>query len=278
MKATRTVICKLALKPEQVADIDATLKAFASACDFAAAVARRIGSTSKRKVQKVAYRDIRKTFGGLSANLAIEVDSAFAPTSIDYDARIFKFRERDWTFSLTLLPGRKRLVTTLGDRQREMLKGQKPTAAQLVRRRDGVYFLHVQLTGEAPAKIETNGTLGVDLGVVNLAVDSDGETFKGDTVEATRKHYSKRRKDLQSKGTKSAKRKLRKIRRKEADFRKDRNHKISKAIVAKAQGTARAIGVEDLGGIGERTTVKKPQRSRGVGRSSPTRHSPLVCR
>jgi IS605 OrfB family transposase len=126
--------------------------------------------------------------------------------------------------------------------------------------------LHVHIVDEAPDPIETKGTLGVDLGIVNLATDSDGETFKGDTVEATRKHYGKRRKGLQSLGTKSARRKFRKLRAKEANFRKDRNHKISKAIVAKAKGTARAIGVEDLGGIGERTTARGPeQRSRMKG-------------
>jgi putative transposase len=153
----------------------------------------------------------------------------------------------------------------LGDRQKSMLKGRKPTSAVLSKSRNGGYFLHVQIVDEAPEPIETKGTIGVDLGVVNLATDSDGESFKGDTVEATRKHYSRRRKGLQSKGTKGAKRRLRKIRAKESHFRKDRNHKISKAIVAKAKGTACAIGVEDLGGISRRTTVAKPQRDRMKG-------------
>ena len=70
METTRTVVCKLAPTPDQCRDIDATLKAFASACDFAAEAARRIGSTNKVKVQHDAYRTIRETFG-LSANLAI---------------------------------------------------------------------------------------------------------------------------------------------------------------------------------------------------------------
>ena len=43
--------------------------------------------------------------------------SAFAPTSIDYDARIFSFREWNWTFGLTLLSGRVKIATVLGDRQ-----------------------------------------------------------------------------------------------------------------------------------------------------------------
>ena len=37
----------------------------------------------------------------------------------------------------------------------------------------------------------TTDFIGVDFGVVNLAVDSDGETHLGDDVERTRKHYEK---------------------------------------------------------------------------------------
>src|SRR5262245_35141668 len=114
METTRTVVCKLAPTPEQRDQIDATMKAFAKACDFAAETARRIGSTNKLKVQLHAYRDIRARFG-LSANLAIRAiaractalkdprrrHSTFAPTSIDYDARIFAFHEGNWTFGVT---------------------------------------------------------------------------------------------------------------------------------------------------------------------------------
>src|SRR5947209_7877153 len=150
METTRTVVCKLAPSPEQGRDIDATLKAFAGACDLAAETARQIGSTNKVKVQHAAYREIRARFG-LSANLAIRaiaracaalkvparMHSSFAPTSIDYDARIFAFHEWNWTFGLTLLSGRVKIATALGARQKSLLKGRAPTAAVLVKRRDG---------------------------------------------------------------------------------------------------------------------------------------------
>ncbi len=34
---------------------------------------------------------------------------AIAPTSADYDARIFAFREKDWSISLTLVGGREHI-------------------------------------------------------------------------------------------------------------------------------------------------------------------------
>jgi putative transposase len=278
METVRTVICKLAPTPEQVIEIDATLQAFASACDFAAETARSIHSTNKVKVQQAGYKEIRSRFG-LSANLAIraiaracaalkvpeKAHSAFDPTSIDYDARIFSFREWDRTFSLTLLNSRQRIEAKLGERQRSMLKSKKPTAATLVRRRDGGYYLHIQLTDEAPKPIEIKGVIGLDMGVKNLTVTDDGETFSGDGVETCRRKYQRIRKTCQKAGTKSAKRKLRKVRAKESRYKRDVNHVISRRVIEKAKGTGCAVGIEDLEGISKRTTVKKADRSRMKG-------------
>jgi putative transposase len=229
-------------------------------------------------VQQAGYREMRETFG-LSANLAIraiaracaalkvpeKMHSTFEPTSVDYDARIFSFREWDWTFSLTLLHSRQRVKTHLGDRQRAVLTGRHPTAAVLVKRRDGALFLHVQLTDDAPAPIDVLDVIGVDFGIVNLAVTDDGETFSGDGVEAVRRRYHRHRKLLQQAGTKSATRRLQKMRMRESGFKRDTNHGISKRIVAKAKGTASSIALEDLAGIGKRTTARKGQRSRLTG-------------
>ncbi|WP_406697135.1 transposase [Singulisphaera sp. Ch08] len=248
------------------------------ACDFAAESARSLGFTNKVKVQHACYWKIRETFG-LSSNLAIraiaracaalkvsaKMHSAFAPVSIDYDARIFSFHEWNWTFGLTLLSGRVKLTTKLGERQNAALKGRKPTSAALVKRRDGAYFLHVQLTDEVPESIETKGTIGVDMGVKNLATTDDGENFSVADVDACRRKYSQARKTCQRKGTKSAKRKLKKISKREAQFQANENHVISKRIVAKAKDTASAIAVEDLGGIDPRTTARKADRSRMKG-------------
>lgn len=158
MDTIRTLACKLAPTSEQRLELDATLVAFADACNFIADVARQIHSSNKVKVQHACYAEVRSRFG-LSANLAIraiarvcaalkvksKAHSTFASTSIDYDQRIFSFREWDWTFSLTLLQSRQRLATALGDYQKARLKGKAPTSATLVKRRDGTFFLHVPL-------------------------------------------------------------------------------------------------------------------------------------
>src|SRR5262249_23657804 len=53
--------------------------------------------------------------------------------------------------------------------------------------------------------------------------------------------------------------------RKEARYRKDVNHRISKELVAKAKDTGRGIAMEDLSGIRDRLQFRKPQRARMGG-------------
>jgi IS605 OrfB family transposase len=273
MKTTRTVSCKLSPTPEQAADMDATLEAFAAACNFAAEVARQIGSTNKVKVQHACYAQLRQRFG-LSANLAIRaiaracaalknpqrMHSTFEPTSIDFDARIFAFQEGNWTFGLTLLSGRTKIASCLGERQKGLLKGRKPTWAVLVKRRDGTYFLQVQLASEAPEPIQTEGCLGIDLGRRRVAVDSDQQIYQSEEVNRVRSHYPKVRRSAQKKGTRGSKRFLKRLSGRERRHQRAINHKISRQIVNKAKATGRAIVLENLEGIRQRTQVRKSDR------------------
>jgi IS605 OrfB family transposase len=102
----------------------------------------------------------------------------------------------------------------------------------------------------------------VDFGIVSLAVDSDGATYSGADVERVRDRLARRKRGLQKRGTKAAKRRLRKLAGKEARFRKHTNHCISKVIVQTAERTERGIALEDLTGIRGRVTARRSQRSR----------------
>jgi len=54
----------------QAAGLDATLGAFAKACDYITDVVRREHTTNRTLIQRACYREVRAIFG-LSANLAI---------------------------------------------------------------------------------------------------------------------------------------------------------------------------------------------------------------
>ncbi len=114
---------------------------------------------------------------------------------------------------------------------------------------------------QAPPRPADEGNhLGIDLGIVNLATDSDGQTFTGEAIRKARQRYQKRRQILQKVGTKSAKRRLKQMSGRERRFQRDVNHTISKALVKKALISCKALALEDLTGIRQRGTVRREQR------------------
>ena len=92
----------------------------------------------------------------------------------------------------------------------------------------GVFYLAVVCDVLEPETLDIERVLGVDLGIVNLAVDSDGIVYRGETIDATRARARARRESLQKHGTRSARRRLRRIAGKHARFQSNTNHTIAK--------------------------------------------------
>jgi len=128
--------------------------------------------------------------------------------------------------------------------------------------RDGMWFLHATVElPDAAVNTEPSGFIGVDLGIVNIATTSDGIVMAGRGPNRHRRRQQDLRARLQAKSTKSAKRLLKKRRRKESRHATDANHCVSKRIVAEAQRTGLGIALEDLKGIRERARFRRPQRA-----------------
>src|SRR5262249_1906016 len=126
--------------------------------------------------------------------------------------------------------------------------------------RQGAFYLLVTIDIPTPPQTEPTDVLGVDLGIVNLAVDSDGEIHTGEQVKKVRRRYHKLRQGLQQANTRSSRKHLRRIRRKESRFQRWLNHNLSKHLVQKASEGQKALALEDLKGIRERATVQKSLR------------------
>jgi putative transposase len=288
MKQVLTVVVKLQPTPEQVSKMEATLQAFAGACNYVNAHTEA-KITNKIVLQALTYQTIRAEFG-LVANMAVRVCARvamnrkaaklkgkpvkqFAPTSMDCDKDLFTFREKDWQVSLATVQGRERVVLNAGNYQRGKLKGCKPTSAQLCKHRDGGFYLHIQLKDDAPDPIQSSDVIGVDFGRRDIAVTSEGDSWSGQDIKTVRDRFSKVRASLQqkaSKGTRSTRRRARQILQRlsgrERRYQQWLNHNISKAIVRKARGLNAAIAVEDLTGIRERINElprNKTERRRG---------------
>ncbi|KYC35497.1 transposase [Scytonema hofmannii PCC 7110] len=278
MEQVLTIVCKLNPTSKQVEEIELVLKAFADACNYANEKVKP-QVTSKTTIQNMVYNEIRSLFG-LSANLAVRACArvganrktakqkgkpviAFKPTSVDYDARIFAFREKDLTVSLTLLNGREHIKIDVGNYQRGKLKGKKPTSAQLCKHRDGNYYIHIQIKDEPPTTIQFDNVIGVDFGRRDIAVTSNGDQWDGQQINKVRDKFSRVRASLQkkaSKGTRSTRRRTRQILKrlsgKERRYQQWLNHNISKHIIENALTASAAVAIEDLTGIRERTNQK----------------------
>jgi IS605 OrfB family transposase len=287
--STRTVCCKLAVDVAADAALRQTQAAFNTAASYCAMVAWQQGVTNKNKLHYLVYGQARLTYG-LGAQLACcardkaaeavravraaperrdkDTDRIIPKTcptfttdsSIRYDARTYRLLSLD-RVSLNTLTGRVIGQLVLGDFQRRSLYDTtwKIGGAELVRR-DDVWYLCITQSKAAPTPDEPIGYLGVDLGIVNLAADSDGETYSGRQIQAVRKRRYDHRRRLQLRNTRRAGWRLRQNARREHRFQKDTNHRISKALILKARTQRKALALEDLKGIRERVTVRRKQR------------------
>jgi putative transposase len=265
-----TIVCQLNPTAEQIVKLDQVLQGFAEACRYInSTICPSI--TNKNRIQKEVYRAVRQQFG-LTANLAVRACARvaanrkvgkvkeFRATSVDYDARLFDYRAKEQCVSLSTLDGRERIPLVVGNYQIEKLKGKKPTSATLCKRKDGKFYIHIQVKEEVPEPQTGHGVLGVDFGRTDIAHTSEGDNWHGQQLTKVRDHYSKLRAVLQqkaSKGTRSSRRRCRELVKRlsgrERRFQAWVNHCISKTIVARAKATGSVIALEDLTGIRERT-------------------------
>lgn len=266
-----TVKVKLITTSGQNTSLLKTMEVFNQACNYASEVAFTNKTFGQIGIHKLCYYELRQKFN-LSSQLAVraigkvaesykadkKVQHAFKPHSaIVYDQRILSFKGLDLV-SILSLDGRLKIPIVFGsyaNLEQRRVRGQ----ADLIYQKGHFYLcLVVEVPDGEP--IDPQGILGIDLGIINLATTSDGQTFSGKQVDTVRKKITKFKSILQKKGTKSAKRHLKKLSGRERRFKKITNHTIAKQVVRLAKDTRRAIALENLKGF--RVTVRKSQRER----------------
>ena len=269
------LIAQVKLQPtaQQVDALKRTMESANRAANFLSTLAWDTKQFRQYDLHHAAYYAIREQFG-LSAQAAVRVIAKVADAykidkkvkrtfrllgSVAFDDRILRIVPDKKTVSIWTLDGRQQMAFVCGERQATMLQGQRGES-DLVYRGGEFYLLATCDVDEAPLS-DVDGFLGVDLGVANIAVDSDHTIYQGKTVKNVRCRHRQLRTKLQRKGTKSTRRRLKKLAGKEQKFATWTNHNISKSIVAKAKDTGRGIALEDLGGIRDRITARGPQRA-----------------
>jgi IS605 OrfB family transposase len=267
------LVVQVQLKPtsEQAASLQATMVRANEACDWLSGKAWDAQVFRQFALHKLVYREARAAFPNLSSQMVVRATAKVADAykldkktrrrfrplgSIAYDARILSWKGA--TANLWTLSGRQVIPFVCGDHQRALLGFERGEADLVLRGSKFYLFVTVDVPDTEEKKVL--GWLGVDVGIVNIATTSDGQNFSGTSLNALRRRAVKLRQKLQAKGTKGAKRLLRKRRIKESRFSAHVNHCISKQIVATAERTLRGIALENLDGIRSRIRATRSQR------------------
>jgi putative transposase len=285
----RTIALTLKPTADQSAAL-ATLQArFNAACNHVSQVAWERQEFRRLTLQKLVYHELRERFGLLAQHavraVAVVAHSYKADRTCQHvfrpDAAVVLdtprlYRVEHNRAGISTLVGRLPVELNIGGIQRRQLaEAIKLGEADLVRDHKGRWRLLVSAHYADPPLMATEGALGVDLGRTDIAATSDGDTFSGGQIRLVRDRYARRRAHHQrkaSQGTRSRRRRCRQLQKRlagrERRFQRDQNHVISKDIVQHAIQTGRAVAIEDLTGIRERTNTQprsKDERRRSNG-------------
>jgi len=259
-----TAQVKLVVTPDQSDALKRTMIAANAVCDSLSAWVwdnQVFGQFPLHKGQYAAQR----ASSGLTAQVIVRcigkvADSykldkrtqrTFQPTgAIAFDDRILKWYVDKGQVSIWSVDGRIKLPFVCGAYQRGLLAFRQGEADLAFV--NGNFYLMATISIPDPLLVETNGVLGIDLGIAELATDSEGHSYSGAAVKALRRSTRAHRGGLQKCGTKRARRTLKKMRLKASRFSKHVNHVISKQLVQSALFSRKALALENLKNIRER--------------------------
>lgn len=253
---------------EQAKSLLQTLKEANKACNLISDKAWELKVFNQFKIHNEVYHTL-KTSTNLSAQILVRCISKVADAykldkkakrvfkplgSISYDSRILTYKPNN-IVSIWSVDGRLKIPFVCHNANYiPYIKGE----ADLVFRKGKFYlFQTVDIVEDAVKDVEE--FIGCDFGQADVCTLSDGTNYNSEQLKKVRKKYSKVRASVQSKGTKGAKKLLRRLSGRERRFVSINNHTISKQIVAKAKAEKKGIAIEDLNNI--RKTAKPKSKA-----------------
>jgi len=124
--------------------------------------------------------------------------------------------------------------------------------------KNGQYWLNLVYEVDTNGTPRGNDVVGIDRGVNNIVATSQGKIISSEQILKIRARYLHNRKQLQQKGTRSAKRRLKKQSGREKRFMLDKNHCITKQLAS--DNTVSTYVLEDLTGIREQRRNRNMNR------------------
>jgi putative transposase len=281
----RTVRLKLNPTSEQAVALHETISRFTASFNHVAAEGWRLRDGNAYTLHRLTYRNCKNAYPDLVSDLHVQArqkaaeavrstlalskkgKKVSAPTR-PRDSTACPPRFNRHTYRLNWETRSVRLSTTDG---RINVPFKRPpyalyavgaaTATADLAYKKGRFYLHVVITLPDVSAEDTGTALGVDLGVTRPAVTSKGQFLgKKHWREVVKRHLRLRR-VLQAKGSKSAKRRLRRLAGRDRRFRRDCDHVLSKRIVERVEPGA-VIVVENLTNIRRRVKARRGEAKR----------------
>jgi len=182
-------------------------------------------------------------------------------SSIRYDQRSYAFHGDH--VSLATIAGRQVLKLKLYPYAVRLLEQSIGfDSADLIYRK-GRFWLHVVVTLPDVEFVPSGDVVGVDFGITRPAVASNNQFFGRRSWKATERRYFRLKGALQSKGSDSAKRHLKRLSHKVSRFRLDCDHVVSRQLVQSVSpGTT--IVIEHLKEIRSTTNQRSKKQKRAM--------------
>lgn len=272
--STVTITRKIKLQPTEDQDLllQRSCQHYIDACNFIAQWIFDHKTLTVKKINSAIYTIVRKDFS-LPSQMAQSamrnviasyrtihatqekwsIKPLFRRSKIEYVwNRDYSLNKKTKDFSINTINGRIKVSTCWNGN--EEFSSQEKYGSATLQYKKGKWILYIPVTIDVEdiSLDDISNIVGVDMGLNFLATtyDSHGQTtfYKGRSVKDKRAQYKKLRSELQSKGTRSSKKRLASIGSRENRWMNDVNHCISKALVNKA-GKHSLIVIEDLTGI-----------------------------
>lgn len=274
MEITLTAKIRIFPTEEQAILLGETLKAYRDGSNYVSEEVFTNHPVNLVKLHQKTYQALRERFG-LRSQMAQSVMKTVlarykAAENNGHEPNLIRFKRpeydlvwnRDYSlrkglFSVNTLKGRVKVPFTIKGMERYFDGTWLFGTAKLVMKK-GKFFLHIPMTKEIPElkDHEIQRVVGVDLGVNFLATvyDDQGKSLfvRGRTIKGKRSRFKKVRRQLQRKGTPSARRRLKRIGQRENRWMTDINHTVTKALVSR-YGERTLFVLENLTGVRDGT-------------------------
>ena len=225
-------------------DLKDTIEQYFQAYKFCIDKGMELHTSNKKKLHNATYQELREQYPKIPSALlqtvrdvacenlkALKLKKKPIPKNkfIRYDKRTFNFK--NGIVSISTVNGRKKFNVTIPEYFQKYITWN--CKAGTITLKDNQLWLNIIFNKEVEQKVEPKTFIGLDRGINNIVVTSDNEFYNPKQLKKIKGKYQYLKQKLQSKGTPSSKRHLKRLKGKEKRFVRDVNHCISKKLASK---------------------------------------------